>query len=186
VCESRVEYTTDDPWCLLYACLHLVLFAVALRMRKGIAAIPPDEASTDTPYLCSQDYTPSLSGSEEVQPEASQGQCSFLCCGSLQCTFFCYVLCLYALCILLDMYALFYTNFPVFLVSFGISVLALVTCTRNACCFLMLQLVVGTLLYISTIPVVHTMETAVFSMVVAVHPPPLPNSRIQHDSAMPI
>ena len=151
-----------------------MLLAVTLSMRKGFAAIPPDEAAADTPYPCSHDYTPSLSGSEEDEPGTSRGQCSFLCCGSLQCTFFCYVLCLYALCILLDMYALFYTNFPVFLVSFGISVLALVTCTRNACCFLMLQLVVGTLLYLSTIPVIHTMEMAVFSVAVAVHPSPSP------------
>ena len=151
-----------------------MLLAVTLSMRKGFAAIPPDEAAADTPYPCSHDYTPSLSGSEDDQPGTSRGQCSFLCCGNLQCTFFCYVLCLYALCILLDTYALYYTNLPVFSVSFGISVLALVTCTRNACCFLGLQLVVGTLLYMSTIPVVHTMETAVFYMVVPAHPPHVP------------
>jgi len=90
-----------------------------------------------------------------------------LCCYSFSCTFFCLVYSLFILCLALDLYALMYKRIPVFLVSFGISSIGVVTCTRNACCFMFLQLIVGTLLYANSIPIVQTFENVVLLSIVS-------------------
>jgi len=90
-----------------------------------------------------------------------------LCCYSFNCTFFCLVYSLYILCIVLDLYALMYKRIPVFLVSFCISSIGVVTCTRNACCFMFLQLIVAILLYANSIPIVQTFENVVLLSIVS-------------------
>jgi len=83
--------------------------------------------------------------------------------------FFCFFYSLFALCVVLDVYALVYRNVSIFIVAFCLSCLGVVTCTRNACCFLCLQIVVGIVLYANNLPIVRDFENMILVSIVANH-----------------